>query len=70
MSEDRDLRRIFEPNKGGITGGWRKLHNVKVHNLYSSPNIIRVNKSMSMIWAEHIAHAGVEKYIQHFTQEA
>jgi hypothetical protein len=46
------LRRIFGPKREDLTGGWRKLHN-KVHNLYSSPNSIRVKKS-SMRWVGHM----------------
>jgi hypothetical protein len=38
------LRRIFEPKRDGVTGGWRKLHNEELHNLYSSPSIIRIMK--------------------------
>jgi hypothetical protein len=33
-----------------VTGGWRKLHNEELHNLYSSPNIIRVIKSRGIRW--------------------
>jgi hypothetical protein len=33
--EDRVLRRIFGPKRDGVTGGWRKLHNEDLHNLYS-----------------------------------
>jgi hypothetical protein len=40
--ENRVLRRIFGPKKDGVTGGWRKLHNEELHNLYSSPSIIRL----------------------------
>jgi hypothetical protein len=36
------LRKIFGPDKEEVTGAWRKLHNVELHNLYSSPNIIWV----------------------------
>jgi hypothetical protein len=39
--ENRVLRRIFGPRKDEVTGTWRKLHNVELRNLYSSPNIIR-----------------------------
>jgi hypothetical protein len=36
-------------------GGWRKLHNEELHNLYSSPNIIRMIKSRGIRWAGHVA---------------
>jgi len=39
-------------------GGWRKLHNVELHNLYASPNVIMVIKSRRMIWVGHVAHMG------------
>jgi hypothetical protein len=39
-------------------GGWRKLHNEELHNLYSSPSIIRIIKSRMMRWAEHVARMG------------
>jgi hypothetical protein len=39
----------------GEDGSWRKLHNDELHNLYSSPNIVRVIKSRRMRWAEHVA---------------
>jgi hypothetical protein len=35
------LRRIFGPKTDEVTGEWRMLHSEKLHNLYSSPNIIR-----------------------------
>jgi hypothetical protein len=38
-----------------VVGGWRKLHNVELHNLYASPNIIRVIKSWRMRWAGQVA---------------
>jgi hypothetical protein len=49
--ENRVLRRIFEPKKDGVTGRWRKLHNEGLHNLCSSPSIIRIIKSRRMRWA-------------------
>jgi hypothetical protein len=52
--ENRVLRRIFGP-KREVTGGWRKLHNKERHNLYSSPIIIRMNKSRRVRWVGHIA---------------
>jgi hypothetical protein len=53
--ENRVLRRIFGPKRDDVTGDWRKLHNDELHNLYSSPNIIRIIKSRRMRWAEHVA---------------
>jgi hypothetical protein len=50
------LRRIFGPMTDEVTGGWRKLHNEELHNLYSSSNIIRMIKSRRMRWARHIVH--------------
>jgi hypothetical protein len=44
-----------------VTGGWRKLHNEELHNLYSSPSIIRMIKSRRMRWAEHVARMGVKR---------
>jgi hypothetical protein len=52
----RVLRRIFGPKRDEVTGGWRKLHNEEIHNLYSSPSIIRVIKSRRMRWPGHVAH--------------
>jgi hypothetical protein len=43
--------------------GWRKLHNEELHNFYSSPNIIRMTKSMGMKWAGHVACMGEKKCI-------
>jgi hypothetical protein len=41
-----------------VTGDWRKLHNEALHNLYSSPNIIRMMKSRRLRWALHVARIG------------
>jgi hypothetical protein len=46
--ENRVLRRIFGMRRDGVTGDWGKLHNEELHNLYSSPNIIRMIKSRRM----------------------
>jgi hypothetical protein len=46
----RILRRTFGPKRDEETGGWRKLHNEELHNLYSSPSIIRMLKSRRMRW--------------------
>jgi hypothetical protein len=52
--ENRVLRRIFGPKRDEVTGGWRKLHNEELHNLYSSPSIIRMIKSRKIRWARHV----------------
>jgi hypothetical protein len=56
--EDRVLRRIFGPKRDEMTGDWKKLHNEELHNLYSSPNIIRMIKSRRMRWAGHVERMG------------
>jgi hypothetical protein len=61
--ENRVLRRIFGPKGNGVTGGWRKLHNEELHNLYSSPSIIRIIKSRRMRWAGHVARMGEKKNV-------
>jgi hypothetical protein len=48
------LRRIFGRKRGKVTGGWRKLHNEELHNLYCSPSVIRMIKSRRMRWARRI----------------
>jgi len=48
--ENRVLRRIFGPKKDEVIGEWRKLHKEELNDLYSSPNIFRVNKSKRMRW--------------------
>jgi hypothetical protein len=63
--ENRVLRRIFGLKRDEVTGGWRKLHNEELHNLYSSPSIIRMIKSRRMRWAGHVGmHVGYRWEIQ------
>jgi hypothetical protein len=56
--ENKVLRRIFGPKRDEVMGGWRKLHNEELRDLYSSPNIIRIIKSRRMRWAGHISRMG------------
>jgi len=56
--ENRVLRGIFGLKWDEVTGGWKKLHNEELNDLYSSPNIVRVIKSRKMRWAGHVAHMG------------
>jgi hypothetical protein len=52
--ENKVLRRIFGPNRD-VPGGWRKLYNEELRDLYSSPSIIRITKPRRMSWAGHVA---------------
>jgi hypothetical protein len=48
LFENRVLRRIFGPKRDEVTGEWRKLHDEKLHDLYSSASIIRIIKARRM----------------------
>jgi hypothetical protein len=61
--ENRVLRRIFGPKRDVVTGGWRKLHNEELRDLYSSPSIIRIIKSRRMRWAGHMARMGEKRNV-------
>jgi hypothetical protein len=61
MFENRVLRRMFGPKRDEVVGGWRKLHNEELHNLYTSPNIIRTFKSRRMRGAGHVARIGEKR---------
>jgi uncharacterized membrane protein len=39
--ENRVLKRIFGPKRDEVTGGWRKLHNEELRDLYSPPSIMK-----------------------------
>jgi hypothetical protein len=53
--ENRVLRGLFGQKRDEVVGGWRKLHNEELHNLYSSPSIIRQLKKRWLRWAGHVA---------------
>jgi hypothetical protein len=61
--QNRVMRRIFGPKRDRVTGGWRKLHTEELHNLYSSPSIIRIIKSRRMRWAGHVARMGEKRNV-------
>jgi hypothetical protein len=53
--KNRVLRRIFGPKRKEIAGSWGRLHNEELHNLYTSPHVIRVIRSRKMRWVGHTA---------------
>ena len=57
----RVWRRIFGSKRDEVTGKWRKLHNEKRNELYSSPSIVRVIKSRRMRWAGHVERMGEKR---------
>jgi hypothetical protein len=59
--ENRVLRRIFGPKKDEFTGGWRKLHNKELYDLYSSSSIITIIRSRRMKQVGHIAQMGAKR---------
>jgi hypothetical protein len=59
--ENRMLRRIFGPKRDEVMEEWRKLQNGELHNLYSSPNIIKQIKPRRMRWVGHVACMGKQR---------
>jgi hypothetical protein len=59
--ENRVLRRIFGLKRDEVTREGRKLHNEKLNDLYSSPNIDRVIKSRRMRWTGNVARTGEKR---------
>jgi hypothetical protein len=55
------LRRIFGSKEDEVIGGWRKLDNEELHNLYWSPSIIRMIKSRRIRWTGHVARMGEKR---------
>jgi hypothetical protein len=59
--ENRVLRGMFGPKRDEVIGGWRKLNNEELHNLYCSPSKIRMIKSRRMRWSGHVARMGYKR---------
>jgi hypothetical protein len=53
--EKRVLSTVFTPKREEVAGGWRRLHNEELRNLYASTNIIRVTKPRRIRWERHVA---------------
>jgi hypothetical protein len=60
--ENRMLRSIFRPKWVEVTGGWTKLHNEELCDLYSSPGTIIIVKSR-MKWVGHVAQMGDKRNV-------
>jgi hypothetical protein len=60
MFENRVLRRIFGLTRDEVRGGWRKLRNEELHDLYYSPSIIKIIKLRRMRLAGLVARMGME----------
>jgi hypothetical protein len=61
--EKRVLRKVFGPKRDEVTREWRKLHNEELHDLHSSPSIIRIMKARRMRWAGHVARMGEKRNV-------
>jgi hypothetical protein len=64
VCEKRVLRRIFGPKRDEVTGGWRKVRNEELHDLYPSPSIIRIIKARRMRWAGNVARMGEKRNVR------
>jgi hypothetical protein len=60
--QNKVLRITFGPTRDEVTGGWKKLHNGQLCDLYSSPCIIRIIKSRRMKWPGHMVQIGKNMY--------
>jgi hypothetical protein len=58
MFENGVLRMIFGQKGDEVIGGWKKLLNEELRNLYFSPSIIKIIESRRMRWAGHVARMG------------
>jgi hypothetical protein len=55
------MKRIFGPKRDEVTEDWRKLRNEELHNVYSSPNIIRMIMSRRMRCAGRVSRMGKKR---------
>jgi hypothetical protein len=57
----RMVRIIFRLKRDEVAGGWRKLHNEELRDLYPTPSVIRIVKSRGMRWMEHVVRIGEKR---------
>jgi hypothetical protein len=69
VSDNRVLKKIFVLKRDEVKGGWRKLHNKGLHNLYSSPSVIRIIRSRRVRWAGHVARMGEKRNVHRLLVE-
>jgi hypothetical protein len=56
LKNNRVLRGIYGSKREEVKGSWRRLPNKELHNLHTSPNIIREIKSRRKTWVQHVVH--------------
>jgi hypothetical protein len=61
--ENRVLRRISGSQRDGVGGGWSKLHNDELHDLYSSASVIKISTSKRIMWAGYAARKGEKRNV-------
>jgi hypothetical protein len=59
--ENKARKKVFRPKRDQVTGGWRKLCEKELSNLYSSPSVFRMIKSRRKRWKEHVAGMGEKR---------
>jgi hypothetical protein len=67
--ENRVLRRVVGHKRDEVTEVWGKLYNEELHDLYSSPTIMRVITSRITRWEGHVARIGGERHVLGFVGE-
>jgi PAS domain-containing protein len=60
---NRVLRRLFGRKEEEVVGGWSRLDNEELHNLYASSNILRAINWGRMRWVGHVTRMGDERFI-------
>jgi hypothetical protein len=64
------MQKMFRPKKDEVMGGWKKLNNEELHDLYCLPSIIRITKSRRMMGRAYSMNAAEEECIYDFDGKA